>query len=65
MLPAMVRNEMAGLDSRKNIIAELGAVFWVPKSLISLQVEELVRFGLVAGQSLSLPLKQKRSQKVL
>ncbi len=62
---AMVRNEMAGLDSRKNIIAELGAVFWVPKSLISLQVEELVRFGFLAGQSLSLPAKQNDSQKVL
>lgn len=39
----MFANELIKLDSRKNIIAELAATFWVPKSLISFQLQDLIR----------------------
>ncbi len=37
--------EMAKLDSRKNVISELAALFWVPKSLIGFQLQDILRSG--------------------
>ncbi|MBC61462.1 MAG: hypothetical protein CMP11_03315 [Zetaproteobacteria bacterium] len=37
--------EVAKINVRKNIVSELAAAFWVPKSLISLQLQNVIRFG--------------------
>lgn len=42
---AMLLSEMSKLDSRKNIVNELAALFWVPKSLIGFQLQDIVRSG--------------------
>ncbi len=42
---ALLQAEMAKLDSRRNIISELAALFWVPKSLIGFQLQEILRSG--------------------
>lgn len=43
LLPrGLILSEMAKMDSRKNVIAELAAIFWVPKSLVSFQLQEMV-----------------------
>jgi hypothetical protein len=39
----MLRDELSRLDTRRNIVSELAALFWVPKSLIGFQVQESVR----------------------
>ena len=44
----MILNEMARMDSRKNLVAELASLFWVPKSLISFQLQDIVRTSLGA-----------------
>jgi hypothetical protein len=44
LLPkAMLAREMGKLDTRKNMIAELASLFWVPKSLVSFQIQEMLR----------------------
>ncbi len=40
---SMLVKEMANLDARKNVVSELSALFWVPKSLISFQLQELLK----------------------
>lgn len=40
---AMLRDEMGRLDNRRNVVNELSALFWVPKSLICFQIQEAVR----------------------
>lgn len=42
---ALLLSEMAKLDSRKNIVNELAALFWVPKSLVGFQLQDIVRSG--------------------
>ncbi len=43
LLPrSLLLSELAKMDSRKNVIAELATTFWVPKSLVSFQLQELV-----------------------
>ena len=43
LLPrGLLLQEMSKMDSRKNVIAELATIFWVPKSLVSFQLQELV-----------------------
>jgi hypothetical protein len=37
--------EMAKLDSRRNVVSELAALFWVPKSLICFQLQDILRSG--------------------
>ena len=37
--------EMAKLDSRRNVVSELAAMFWVPKSLIGFQLQDILRSG--------------------
>jgi hypothetical protein len=37
--------EMAKLDNRKNVVAELATLFWVPKSLIGFQMADILRSG--------------------
>lgn len=46
----MLREEVAKLDLRKNIVAELAALFWVPKSLIGFQLKEILK-GSGLGQA--------------
>lgn len=40
---AMVKREIRELDSRRNMVAELATLFWVPKSLIGLQLQDILR----------------------
>lgn len=42
---AMVLAEMAKLDARRNVVAELAALFWVPKLLVSFQLQDTLRTG--------------------
>lgn len=43
LLPrSLILQEMSKMDGRKNVIAELAAIFWVPKSLVSFQLQDLV-----------------------
>jgi coenzyme F420-reducing hydrogenase delta subunit len=43
MLPrTMLLQELGKLDTRRNVITELATIFWVPKSLISYQLQEIV-----------------------
>jgi len=36
---------MAKLDARRNVISELATLFWVPKSLICFQLQDILRSG--------------------
>ena len=40
---SMLMSEMMKLDSRKNVISELATIFWVPKSLIGFQLQDILR----------------------
>jgi coenzyme F420-reducing hydrogenase delta subunit len=43
LLPrSMLQAELSKLDTRRNVISELATIFWVPKSLISYQLQEIV-----------------------
>lgn len=48
---AMVREEMSRLDSRRNIVAELAALFWIPKTLLTFQLKSLLLGTTVAAAS--------------
>jgi hypothetical protein len=41
----MLLDEMARLDTRRNIVSELAGLFWVPKSLLAFQMQQLVGNG--------------------
>lgn len=41
----LLLQEMAKLDSRRNVVSELAAMFWVPKSLICFQLQDILRSG--------------------
>jgi hypothetical protein len=46
LLPkSMLMAEMAKLDSRKNVVSELATLFWVPKSLVGFQMQDILRSG--------------------
>ena len=38
----MLITELSKLDSRRNVVSELAALFWVPKSLVGFQLQELL-----------------------
>ena len=40
---AMLKAEMLKMDARKNIVSELAGLFWVPKSLVCFQLQDMVR----------------------
>jgi hypothetical protein len=40
---SVLLNEMSRLDARKNVISELASIFWVPKSLIGFQLQDIIR----------------------
>lgn len=40
---AILKEEMGRLDNRRNLVNELSALFWVPKSLICFQIQESLR----------------------
>jgi hypothetical protein len=43
LLPrSMLQAELSKLDTRRNVISELATIFWVPKSLVSYQLQEIV-----------------------
>ncbi len=39
----MLLDEMARLDSRRNVVSELSALFWIPKSLLTFQLQQVIR----------------------
>jgi len=39
----MLLDEMARVDTRRNMISELSALFWVPKSLLTFQLQQAIR----------------------
>lgn len=41
----MLMAELAKLDSRRNVVSELAGLFWVPKSLICFQLQDILREG--------------------
>jgi hypothetical protein len=41
----MLKAEMAKVDIKKNIVNELAATFWIPKTLVSLQLSQLLTNG--------------------
>lgn len=47
---AMLREELSRLDNRRNVVNELSALFWVPKSLICFQIQESVRQSVTVTQ---------------
>lgn len=47
----LLLSEMSKMDSRKNVIAELATIFWVPKSLVSFQLQELVTESRTPGRA--------------
>lgn len=47
----MLRSEMGKIDIKKNIVNELSATFWVPKTLITLQLKQLLTNKTQFGQS--------------
>ncbi|MEZ4742047.1 MAG: hypothetical protein R3B45_06330 [Bdellovibrionota bacterium] len=52
----MLLDEMSKLDSRKNVVSELSAIFWAPKSLIGFQLQDILRSGespALSGDSMS------------
>lgn len=46
---SMLLMEMAKMDARRNVVSELAGLFWVPKSLICFQLQEIVRLGFEGG----------------
>ncbi len=45
MPKGMLMQEMAKLDLRRNVVSELSALFWVPKSLVCFQMQDILRDG--------------------
>ncbi len=45
MPKTMLLAEMAKLDSRRNVVSELATLFWVPKSLVGFQLQDILRSG--------------------
>ena len=41
----MFLTELAKLDTRRNVVSELAGLFWVPKSLVCFQLQDIVRDG--------------------
>jgi len=39
----LLLDEMARVDSRRNLISELSALFWIPKSLLTFQLQQAIR----------------------
>lgn len=40
---SMLLDEMGRLDSRRNVVSELAALFWIPKSLLTFQLQQVIR----------------------
>lgn len=59
---SMMLAEMSKLDTRKNVVAELSAQFWVPKSLICLQMQDTVRTRISTGEQRPLAKESGASQ---
>lgn len=55
---SMIKKEMQRLDARKNLISGLAALFWAPRTLISYQMQSILRMHL---SSASLPEEKTTS----
>lgn len=53
----LLSKELANIDSRKNIIAELATLFWVPKHLIGFQIQNAIQF-----HDIGIPTRQSESE---
>ncbi len=63
---SMFMAEMSKLDTRKNVVAELSALFWIPKSLVGLQMQEIVRHGSESSRAGSLARESRNiSEQIL
>lgn len=40
---ALMQQEMARLDVRRNIVSELASLFWAPKALVGFQIQEVLK----------------------
>lgn len=60
----MLRQEMAKLDARKNLIADLAVLFWAPKSLISFQIQDILRLEQEEQAAAALPFVATRGESV-
>ena len=59
MIPKkLIVSSLAELDSRSNVVAELGASFWVPKSMIGFQLQTIIQSPQKAGISNKLATDQ-------
>jgi hypothetical protein len=47
----MLVDELSRLDARRNVVNELSALFWVPKSLVCLQMQDIFRGSAQAEQN--------------
>lgn len=47
----MLMSEMGKLDTRRNVISELAGLFWVPKSLVCFQVQDILMEGIQTKDS--------------
>lgn len=54
----MMADEMAKLDARRNVVSELSTLFWIPKTLVCLQMQDIVRHGVgkSAARAASTPI---------
>lgn len=48
---SLLQSEVAKLDSRRNLVADLAAIFWIPKTLLGFQLQDVVRMGETAAIS--------------
>ena len=55
----MLLEEMAKIDTRRNILSELATMFWVPKSLVGFQLQDIIR----SGQKMPVALDEGRTRK--
>jgi hypothetical protein len=55
---AMIVKEMAKLDIRRNVVAELAGLFWAPKSLIGFQIQKMLQDPAVIART---PVKEETS----
>lgn len=42
---SLILDELNKLDARRNVVSELATLFWVPKSLIGFQLQDILRSG--------------------
>lgn len=51
----LLKKEFSTLDPRKNVVAEAAAMFWVPRSLVCFQLQDIVRMAPFQAAQTDLP----------